>query len=141
MGVTRTCTDCAETFPLTEDHFPWNDKARGIHRRNCRSCHALKRKRYREKTKGRVVRNNRQDNPRLPIGPLADWLTGRKDYSPTEIAKVTGKDEAVIRRLTDGKAKWTSLDTVDRVLVAFSCSPQMLPELYPELYQFGESCS
>jgi hypothetical protein len=52
------------------------------------------------------------------------------------MAKITGKDEAVIRRLTDGKAQWTSLDTVDRVLVAFSCSPQMLPELYPELYVF-----
>ncbi len=132
--MTRTCTDCAETFPLTEEYFPWNDRARRLHRANCRSCHALKRKRYRQKSYHE--RAKASDNPRLPIGPLSDWLRGRKDFSPTEIAKVTGKDEAVIRRLTDGKAQWTTLDTADRVLVAFHCSPQVLPELYPELYVF-----
>jgi hypothetical protein len=72
---------------------------------------------------------------RVPVGPLAEWLTERAEAygGYIRLARLVGMDESRLRRLAQGNPDTVdskvSIWTVDRILVAEGSAS--LEELYP----------
>src|SRR6266487_3453435 len=143
----RTCRDCAKDFPETEEFFHprRRDPLRLVTR--CRPCYAVYRRaidrrqllRRRARRDGEFAAIDLEIVPKLDPAPFREWMSRQLGAFETfrEFALNCRSDESTLRKVYSGENATVSLDVVDRTLTAFKCSPYVLPELYPELYEFG----
>lgn len=98
------------------------------------------RSRAREREQRRRARQERkrETSRRLPSEPWRTWLRSQqwRFETTTEFATWLGVDESGLTRWLDG-TNGILLDTADAVLCRIG-EPQLLMELWPELYDFNE---
>lgn len=137
----KRCSQCGEDKPLED--FPLRGvsergRARCPFKAHCKLCQANYRRAFRERQRDRAIPAvDREIVQNLPVGPIRAWLAPRvdefEDY--TAFGRYVGLGGETIGRLLLGKQPSVSLDTVDKIVVAFG-RPDMLGILYPSLYDF-----
>jgi hypothetical protein len=139
--VAKACKSCGVEKAL--DEFRFSD---GRHRGGCKACEREWKKQHRKRNPEKVRQEKRRYQrkrartvdeecvPRLSSGPIREWVLARKgSMQVREVAVLCRLDEVGVSRILSGTYATSSLDTVDKILVAFG-SPMELGRLYPELY-------